>query len=76
MNCALVTWKTNRNISAKSPIEYLQQRIDASSLGEKEIRRRLLSHSIDYDALAVGSYDEFLAKRAETLLPEVKRLGS
>ena len=76
LNCALVNWKTNRNISAKSPIEYLQQRIDASSLGEKEIRRRLFSHSIDYDALAGGNYDGFLAARAETLLPEVQRLGS
>ena len=76
LNCALVTWKTNRNIAARSPIEYLQQRIDASSLGEEEIRRRLLSHSIDYDALAAGNYDGFLAARAEMLLPEVQRLGS
>ncbi|MCE2484068.1 MAG: hypothetical protein J4F42_01040 [Desulfurellaceae bacterium] len=76
LNCALVTWKTNRNISAKSPIEYLQKRIDASTLGEAEIRRRLVSHSIDYDVLVAGNYDEFLAARAETLLPEVQRLGS
>ena len=75
LNCALVAWKTNRNISATSPIEYLQQRIDASSLGKEEIRRRLVSHSIDYDVLADGNYDGFLAARAEALLPEVKRLG-
>ena len=76
LNCALVAWKTNRNISASSPIEYLQQRIDASSLGKEEIRRRLVSHSIDYDALNVGNYDEFLAARAEALIPEVQQLGS
>lgn len=76
LNCALVNWKTNRNISAQSPITYLQQRIDASTLGEKEIRRRLLSHSIDYDALAAGDYDNFLNTRAEALLPEINKLGN
>ena len=76
LNCALVAWKTNRNISASSPIEYLQQRIDASSLGKEEIRRRLVSHSIDYDILAAGNYDGFLAARAEALIPEVQQLGS
>ena len=76
LNCALVTWKTNRNIAAKSPIEYLRHRIDASSLGEEEIRRRLVSHGIDYEVLAAGDYDVFLGARAETLLPDVQRLGS
>ena len=76
LNCALVTWKTNRNIAARSPLEYLQKRIDASSLGKEEICRRLVSHGIDYDVLAVGDYDGFLAARAETLLPEVQRLGN
>ena len=76
MNCALVTWRTNRDISAKTPMEYLQQRINASSLGEKEIRRRLSSHCIDYDILAKGDYDEFLNARAEALMPDVKLLGN
>lgn len=76
LNCALVTWTTNRNISAKSPIEYLQERINASNVGEDEIRRRLNSHSIDYDVLATGDYDKFLTARAEKLLSEVHRLGS
>lgn len=76
VNCALVTWKTNRNISAKTPMEYLQQRINASSLGEEEIRRRLSSHCIDYDILAKGDYDEFLNARAEALMPDVQLLGN
>ena len=75
MNCALVTWKTNRNIAAKTPVEYLQDRINASSLSEKEIRRRLLSHCIDYDILAKGDYDEFISARAEALMPYVQQLG-
>jgi hypothetical protein len=76
LNCALVTWKTNRNIAAKSPLEYLRNRIDASSLGEDEIRRRLLSHEIEYETLVDGDYDAFLAARAERLLPVVHRLGN
>ena len=73
LNCALVTWRTNRTMAAQSPIEYLQQRIDAS--GEEEIRSRLVSHGIDYDVLRRGNYDEFLEARAETLYPEVQRRG-
>ena len=71
LNCALVTWKTNLDISAKSPSEYLQQKINAS--GEEEIRRRLISHSIDYDVIKTGNYDEFLTARAERLLQEVQQ---
>ena len=74
VNCALVTWKTNRNISAKSPIEYLRKRIDASSLGEGEIRRRLQSHIIDYDALASGDYDAFVQSRAAAIQAKAREL--
>ena len=76
LNCALVTWKTNRHISDKSPSVYLQERIDASEFGEKQIRCRLASHGIDYDVLKSDNYDEFLAARAETLFPEIQQLGS
>jgi hypothetical protein len=76
LNCALVTWKTNRTIAAKSPVEYLRERIDAARLGEEEIRRRLISHAIDYDALAKGDYDAFLQSRSERILPDVVALGS
>ena len=75
LNCALVTWRTNRSIAARSPMEYLRQRIDAARLGEDEIRRRLLSHAIDYDALASNDYDRFLQSRAERIVPEVISLG-
>ena len=76
LNCALVTWKTNRNISAKSPDEYLRQRIDAASLGEDEIRERVQSHLIDYDAFRAGDYEAFLAARAEMIHPLAVELCS
>ena len=54
LNCALITWRTNRKISNKDPIAYLKERADNSALGETELRRRLRTHLIPYSALAVG----------------------
>lgn len=82
LNCALITWRTNRTISNKDPIEYLKERADNSSLGEDELRRRLKTHLIPYEKLAVGyngledgercsriksDYESFLVERAELI---------
>lgn len=68
LNCALITWNTNRTIAAKEPIAYLRERTAASVLGEEEICRRLASHLVPYDALAVGGYRELEASvRAEQI---------
>jgi hypothetical protein len=56
LNCALVTWRTNRTISDKDPITYLKERADNCSLGHEELKRRLKTHLIPYAKLAVG-YD-------------------
>ena len=56
LNCALVTWNTNRRIAAKEPVHYLQERTTGAALGEDEVRRRLQSHLVPYDELAVGGY--------------------
>jgi len=56
LNCALITWRTNRTISNKDPIAYLKERADNSALGEDELRRRLKTHLIPYAQMAVG-YD-------------------
>ena len=56
LNCALITWNTNRRIAAKEPIRYLQERAKVAALGEGEVRRRLDSHLIPYDELSVGGY--------------------
>ena len=75
LNCALVTWRTNRKISAKEPIAYLLERCEASKLGETEIRRRLRTHFIDFDLLAKGDYTTFLEKRAEACEDAIKILS-
>ena len=67
LNCALVTWHTNRNIAAKEPERYLAERRDETDLGEAEIRARLATHLIPYDEMALGDYEAFLAKRASMI---------
>lgn len=57
VNCALVTWRTNRTISNKEPLTYLKERTDNNTLGEDEIKHRLRSHLIPFDELAVGYSD-------------------
>lgn len=74
LNCALVTWKTNRNISAKTPSTYLMERLEGSSLGEQEIRHRLQSHLIPYDELFSDDYETFLMARAELMHPIILKL--
>lgn len=76
LNCALITWRTNRTISAKPPIEYLRDRADSAALGEEQVRQRVASHEIDYDALAAGDFDTFLDERARTVAAAFERLAA
>lgn len=64
LNCALVSWKTNRKISAKSPKQYLQERAADANATEEQVRHRLSTHLVPYDALVQGQFQEFLEKRA------------
>ncbi|WP_083918938.1 DUF262 domain-containing protein [Rudaea cellulosilytica] len=74
LNCALVTWRTNRTMAAKAPSKYIQERSAASSLGEAEIVRRIESHLIPYNSLVSDDYDKFLKARAEATLGVVLKL--
>jgi hypothetical protein len=67
LNCALVTWRTNRNISDKEPERYLAERREGSSLGETEVKARLASHLIPFDEMVSGDYHAFLEKRASLI---------
>jgi hypothetical protein len=73
LNCALVTWKTNRTISDKEPEHYLAERRDGTDLGDgnplgdTEIKARLTSHLIPYDEMVAGDYKAFLGKRASLI---------
>ena len=74
LNCGLVSWKTNRTISDKSPSQYLQERMDAAELGEEEIRHRLNSHLIPFEPIKNETYDEFLSLRAEKVQEQMLKL--
>jgi hypothetical protein len=76
LNCALVTWKTNRNISAKTPERYLAERREGTSLGEDEVRRRLLSHLVPYDEMIASPYEDFLWARAKMMHAVMSKLCS
>lgn len=76
LNCALVTWRTNRTVAAKPPVEYLRDRADAALLGEDQVRERVASHEIDYEGLAAGDFQAFLERRAESMAVAFERLAS
>lgn len=65
LNCALISWKTNRKIGAKTPEEYLSERAKDAKASEDDVRRRLDSHLVPYDVLISGDYLKFLDERAE-----------
>lgn len=67
LNCALITWKTNRNISDKEPEHYITERLDGTGVDEGEVRQRIAKHIVPYDEMVSGDYDAFLQKRAQMI---------
>ncbi|MGD9630799.1 MAG: DUF262 domain-containing protein [Pyrinomonadaceae bacterium] len=76
LNCGLVSWRTNRTISDKSPSQYLDERMEAAILGEDEVRHRLESHLIPFNPIKDESYEEFLHQRAVLICDEMTKLCS
>lgn len=76
LNCALITWRTNRNIAAKTPRDYLEQRTAAAHLGELEVQARLTSHLVPYVSLTNDDYETFLGKRAALISERMHRLAN
>lgn len=54
LNCALITWKTNRMIGRKDPLAYLEERVQWAD--EDVVRERLRSHLISFDLLSKAHY--------------------
>ncbi|MCI1711071.1 MAG: DUF262 domain-containing protein [Chiayiivirga sp.] len=54
LNCALITWKTNRSIGRKDPLEYLKDRVEWAE--EADVSQRLETHLLDYGRLAAAHY--------------------
>lgn len=54
LNCALITWNTNRMIGRKDPLDYLQERVNLAD--EEIVCERLKSHLISYELLSRAHY--------------------
>ena len=76
LNCALISWRTNRNISAKTPSDYVAERMEATFLGNAEVERRLESHLIPVAQLMANSYEEFIDERASLMKKVAEKLCS
>ncbi len=74
LNCALISWKTNRKIAAKNPADYLAERAKDANASEQEVRQRLESHLVPYDELLEGDFQEFLSCRAKLVEARMKKL--
>lgn len=64
LNCALITDKTNLNISNKDPMNYLKDRYNWTS--EDIVNTRLQSHLIPLEELKCGDYDGFSGEEKVT----------
>lgn len=68
LNCALITWKTNRIIGRKDPLDYLKERVQWAD--KLAVSNRLKTHLVSYDLLSKAHYqgleDEALKNKLET----------
>ena len=64
MNCALVTWLTNRTISDKPPKRYLAKPLAGNELAESDISDRLAGHLIPYEEMVACNYEASLTAQA------------
>lgn len=64
LNVALITWRTNRQISAASPRMYLEKAA-SKMLDDEELADRLRSHLIPMEPFLEEDFQEFLRQRAE-----------
>ncbi|WP_081731400.1 GmrSD restriction endonuclease domain-containing protein [Phaeobacter gallaeciensis] len=67
LNCALISWRTNRSIGAKPPATYIAERAKEIDIDEAEVSRRLSSHAIPVQKLTTGDFNEFLEARAKMI---------
>lgn len=90
LNCALITWKTNRIIGRKDPLAYLKERVQWAD--ELAVSNRLKTHLVSFDLLSKAHYQgldgeglktqleadfrEFMRDRAKLVHKAVVRLAT
>ena len=66
MNCALITWKTNRTIGRADPLVYLKQRSDLAD--EESVDERFKSHLIPSGPLKMAHYQGLVSQELKDKL--------
>ena len=74
LNCALISWKTNRKIAAKNPKQYLEERAADANATAAQVEQRLASHLVPYDKLLAGDFRSFLDARATLTHASLQKL--
>lgn len=64
---------TNRTIGGVAPSRYLPKVKSEGQIDDAELRKRIESHLIDYDALAADDFDAYFIDRAKKLLDAIER---
>lgn len=65
--------RTNREIGGVAPSKYLPKIMKDEQIDGDELRRRVESHLIGYDALAADDFDAFFLDRAKRLLDVIEQ---
>lgn len=68
LNCALITWKTNRNIGRKDPLKYLEERTGWAE--QTAVEQRLHSHLIPFAELGVSDYGNLESEAKKQLVKD------
>jgi len=66
LNCALITWKTNRIIGRKDPLDYLKERVQWAD--ELAVSNRLKTHLVSFDLLSKAHYQGLEGEALKTKL--------
>jgi len=74
LNVALITPKTNLQISGASPKDYLLKITDSVEIDEGRLKDRLESHLIPYEPFIQEDYERFLKERANLIQKKLEKV--
>lgn len=66
MNCALITWKTNRSLGRQDPLVYIKERTKLTTI--ENVSMRFKSHLIPFDLLKDATYEGLSGEALEQVL--------
>lgn len=73
VNKTPLIYTTNRTIGGVAPSKYLPRVLKEGEIDETELRARIESHLINFDALAADDFDAYFIDRAKKLLDAIER---